>query len=215
MKETHPSEENFFDRGPERGTPEFEEVKKEAGAGNWFAVFKRNVERARKEKDQVLLENAVRDMEENLSDVVAEAMKKGNVAAARAALNELDVFAREERLDIKEILESQQERVAQERLEELETMGVTGIMKVARELFRSDEPFNEDDARIIFGLARSLIKKGIYESVEDAIIEAAIRRQQARPDKSALFVAADAEGRVGSSAKGTRVRAAMEFREKA
>lgn len=215
MKEMHPSQnEEFFDRGPEEGSPEFEEAKKEAGTGDWFEVFGRNIELAQSKKDKILLENSVRAMEEDVSGAVARSMEKGDIVAARTVLNELEAFAKERHLDIKEILESERERVAQEKLDELKKMGIKGVMDITRELFRSDESPTEEDAHIIFGLTQSLLKNGAYETLEDAIIDAATKRWAARPQKSVLFVATDKKGYVSGGGK-TRVEAAKKFRENA
>jgi hypothetical protein len=217
MEKIHPSQEDFSDRGPEQGTPEFEEAKKEAGTGNWFEVFKRNVELAQGKKDRVLLENSVRSMEGDLSDVVAQAMGKGDITAARSALNELEGFAKEQKLDIKEILESQKERVAQEQLDELEKMGVKGVMEIARELFHTEESFNEEDGAIIFKLAKNLVKNEVYETVQDAIIDATIKRWEARPRKreTNLFVSVDRTDFMVGGAGRTPMGAAKKFRENA
>jgi hypothetical protein len=217
MEKIHPSQEDFSDRGPKQGTSEFEEAKKEAGVGNWFEVFKRNVELAKGNNDRVLLENSARSMEGDLADAVAQAMGKGDIGAARTALNELEGFAKEQKLDIKEILESQKERVAQEQLDELETMGVKRVMDVARELFHTEESFNEEDGAIIFKLAKNLVKNGAYETVQDAIIDATIKRWEARPQKrgATLFVSVDKTSYVVGGAGKTPIGSARSFRENA
>ncbi len=208
MKEIHPSQEDFSDREPERGTPEFEEAKQEAGVGNWFEVFQRNIELAQEKKDRVLLENAVRSMEGDLTDVVAQAMEKGDIVAARTALNELEGFAKEQKLDIKEILESQKERVAKEYLEKLDAMGEEGVADVLRELFHSEGLFDETDVKLILGMTRSLVKEKTYDTLEDAIVEAAKKRWKARPRKHGLFLAVEREGSLVSGAGETPFEAA-------
>lgn len=213
MKETHPSEnEKFFNRGPEQGTPEFEEAKKEAGVGNWFEVFERNVERAQSTGDKVLLENSVRAMEKDLVNAVAGAMEKGDFSSAHAVLDKLEVFADERHLDIAKNLRSQREGIVQEQLDELEKMGVKGVMNAAHELFSPKESFGETDANIIFGLAQSLVKSGACGTLEDAIIQAAVKRWEARPRKHDLFLAVEREGFLVSGTGETPFEAARKSR---
>jgi hypothetical protein len=204
MKETHPSQEDYFDRGPEPGTPEFAEAKEEAGVGDWFEVFSRRIEEAQKSKDKVLLENSVRAMEEDTSRAVATAMGRGDMAAARAVLDEIEKFSKNRHLNVKEILASQRERIIREKLDELEGLGEDGVFERVNEMIHSDEPpFTKTDAALIFKMAIEALKKGECDTMDDALIIAAIKRSEARP-KSNLYVLMDKTGYVGSTGKSAK-----------
>src|SRR5271154_4805025 len=114
----------FFEAPPEPGTSEFEEAKKEAGVVDWFGAFSQKIEMAQKSGDKMLLENSVRMMEDDATRAVAKAMEGGDMKAARMVLSEIEKFSNEHGLDVKEILASQRERIVEEKLDELEKMGV-------------------------------------------------------------------------------------------
>ncbi len=205
----------FFEAPPQPGTPEFDEAKKEAGVVDWFGAFAQKIEMAQKNGDKVLLENSVRMMEEDASRAVGKAMETGDVAAARTVLNEIEKISNEHGLDVKEILASQRERIVEEKLDELKEMGVKGVLSLAGELLRSDEkPFDDEDGNIIFGMMQTSIKNGKHDTIEDALIEAAQKRYEARPTKPTLFVAVDKAGYVTGSGR-PDIEAARKFRQTA
>ncbi len=202
----------FLEKPSQPGTSEFDEAKKESGVVDWFDALSQKIEMAQKSGDKMLLENSVRMMEEDASSAVAKAMASGDMKAARMVLNEIEKFSTEHGLDVKKILASQRERIVEEKLDELEKMGVQGVLSLAGEMLRSDEkPFTVEDGNMILGMIQTSIKNGKHETIEDALIEAAQKRYDARPNKPILFVAVDKMGYVaGLGSSG--VEAAKRFR---
>jgi len=198
----YPSENpEFFEAGPKQGTAEFDEAKREAGVTDWFGAFAQKIETAQRIGDKVLLENSVRMMEEDAGRAVAEAMANGDIAAAKTVINEVEKFGNEHKLNVKEIIASQRERIVREKLEELEALGEDGVLQRVNEMIRSDEPpFDKADASLIFNMAREALKKMKCDRVDDALIVAAIKRNEARP-KNNLYVLMDKTGYIGSASK--------------
>jgi hypothetical protein len=194
----------FFEAPPQPGTPEFDEAKKEAGVTDWFGAFAQKIEMAQQSGDKVLLENSVRLMEEDAGRAVAKAMENGDMVAAKTVINEVEKFGEEHHLNVKEIIASQRERIVREKKDELEALGEDGVLERVNEMIRSDEPpFNKADASLIFNMANEALKKMQCDTVDDALIVAAIKRNEARP-KNNLYVLMDKTGYIGSASKSAK-----------
>lgn len=197
----HPSKNpEFFEDAPKIGTNEFEQSKKEAGVVDWFEAFSRRIETARESNDAVLLENSISAMEQDASSAVAKALKNGDIVAARSVLNRIEEISKKHNLNVKEILESQREHMVREKLDELDELGASGVLERVNMMIRSDElPFNETDSSLILKMAEEALKAGNCDTVDDAIILGAVKRNDARPKSGNLYVIMDKTGYVAGA----------------
>lgn len=148
------------------------------------------------EKYPEQLETTIKAFVDYLRIRTDELLRLGKLNEVINLLSRAQQILAKEKVNAENILEDYYQKIKRINIEELEKIGIKGILKFLNENVKieNDERFTDQDAIIIYKLTRKKLEDGRYENIADAILEATIQRVEARPKPIKIFISGGRRG---------------------
>lgn len=171
-----------------------QENKKETNDQSVLGGFEKVIKGLKKYPEQ--LETTIKAFIDYLRIRTDELLRLGKLNEVINLLSRAQQIIVKEKVNAENILENYYHKLREINIEELEKMGIGGLLRFLNENIKTDndEPFNELDASIIYKLTLQKLEKGHYENIADAIIDSTDQRLKAKPAKTKFYVLGGKKG---------------------